>query len=322
MMIDPAAVPELRLRQLLMVLTLAEHNSFVATAAALKTSQPVITRSLQKIERMLGVRLFTRDTRGVAITPAGRTFTAMAERALTDLRASVGALTDNGAGQAGRVTIATFSAFAAQTLPALIGRFRDGRDIQVRVRESNQAEIVEAVRAGVADFGVAYVDGLPDTVTGRTLAQEPLYALLPLTHPLARRRPDLVRWDQMRDATLVSLPPDSYLRRVTDLSAAACGVQLRHPVVVERTGSLINHVEAGVGIGILPLGTLPPRPWIGFHAAAVEPAVWVSVGLIVPAGRCPEYPASSMMSLIVDEFAEDAVPAVRADAYAVTPAGL
>ncbi len=322
MMIDPAAVPELRLKQLLMVLTLAEHNSFVATAAALRTSQPVITRSLQKLERLLGVRLFTRDTRGVEITPAGRTFTAMAERALTDLRCSIGALTDSGAGHAGRVTVATFSAFAAQTLPALIGRFRETGDIVVRVLECNQGEIVEAVRAGAADFGVAYVDGLPETVTGRMLSREPLYVLLPLTHPLARRRAAAVRWEQIKDATLVSLPPDTYLRRVTDLAAAACGIQLRHPVVVERTASLINHVEAGVGIGILPRGTLPPRPWSGFHAAAVDPAVSVSVGVIVPAGRWPAYPASGLLSMIVDDFADDTPPALRAAAYAVTPAGL
>jgi DNA-binding transcriptional LysR family regulator len=109
---------------------------------------------------------------------------------------------------------------------------------------------------------------------------------------------------------------------VTDLAAAACGIQLRHPVVVERTASLINHVEAGVGIGILPRGTLPPRPWSGFHAAQVEPAVSVSVGVIVPAGRWPSYPASSLLSLIVDDFADDAAPALRAAAYAITPAGV
>jgi DNA-binding transcriptional LysR family regulator len=246
----------------------------------------------------------------------------MAERALTDLRCSIGALTDVGAGHTGRVTIATFSAFAAQTLPGLIGRFRKTGDIVVRVLECNQGEIVEAVRAGVADFGVAYVDGLPETVTGRMLSQEPLYVLLPLAHPLARRRAAVVLWDQIKDATLVSLPPDSYLRRVTDLAAAACGIQLRHPVVVERTASLINHVEAGVGIGILPSGTLPPRPWSGFHVATVDPAVSVSVGVLVPAGRWPSYPASGLLSLIVDDFADDTAPMLRAAAYAATPTAL
>ncbi len=314
-MIDPAAVPELRIRQLLMVLTLAEHNSFVATAAALKTSQPVVTRSLQKVERLLGVRLFSRGTRGVEITPAGRTFTAMAERTLSDLRGSLGALTNNGAGRSGRLTIATFSAFAAQVLPTLIGRFREAGALEVRVIEGNQAEIVDAVRAGAADFGVGYVDALPDTVTGRTLTQEPLYALLPRAHPLARRRTAAVAWEQLKDVTLVSLPPDSHLRRVTDLSAATCGVQLRHAVVVERTSSLINHVEAGVGVGVLPGGCLPPRPWSGFHAVMIEPAIWLSVGTIVPAGRRLGDLATSMVAVIVDDFAEAAVAAAPAPAY-------
>ena len=302
-MIEPTAVPELRVRQLLLVLTLAEHHSFVATAAALKTSQPVVTRSLQKIERVVGVRLFVRGPRGVEITPAGRTFTAMAERALTDLRGSIGAIADTGAGRDGRVTIATFSAFAAEMLPHLIGRFRAAGDVEVRVLEGNQSEIVQDIRAGAADFGVGYVDDLPDTVTGRTLTREPLYVLLPPAHPLAVRRAATVTWEQLKDTALVSLPPDSHLRRVIDQAAAARGVQLQHAVVVERTASLLNHVEAGVGVGVMPAGALPPRPWGRFHAAFVDPALSVSVGVIVPAGRPLAKAPASLMALIVEEFA-------------------
>src|ERR1044071_7462751 len=82
----PANVPDLRARELLTVVTLAEYGSFVAAASHLKTSQPALTRTVKRVERVLGVTLFARNTRRVEITPAGREFVAVAERMLNDLK--------------------------------------------------------------------------------------------------------------------------------------------------------------------------------------------------------------------------------------------
>ena len=84
----PANVPDLTARQLHAVLAVAEYNSFIAAAAFLKTSQPALTRTIMRVEDVVGVRLFDRSTRRVAITAAGREFVAVAERMLNDLRIS------------------------------------------------------------------------------------------------------------------------------------------------------------------------------------------------------------------------------------------
>ena len=76
----PANVPDLTARQLHAVLAVAEYNSFIAAAAFLKTSQPALTRTIMRVEDVLGVRLFDRSTRRVAITAAGKEFVAVAER--------------------------------------------------------------------------------------------------------------------------------------------------------------------------------------------------------------------------------------------------
>ncbi len=80
----PTNIPDLTARQLYAVLAVAEYNSFIAAAAFLKTSQPALSRTIKRVEDIVGVRLFDRSTRRIAITTAGREFVAVAERMLND----------------------------------------------------------------------------------------------------------------------------------------------------------------------------------------------------------------------------------------------
>ena len=298
----PSDIPDIRARELLTVVALAEYGSFVAAAAYLKTSQPALTRTVKRVERILGVTLFARNTRRVEITAAGREFVAVAERILTDLHLTVRSMSEVSSEQRGRITLTTYSAFASHTLPDLVRRFRETRpSIELRIREGRQSEIVEDVRSGVADFGIGYVNTLPDMLQATMLRKEPLYAVIPNAHPMAKKRPK-VRLTDLRDEPLVSPPSDTYLRRLIDGAAAGAGFNLRYAVTVERLLSVINHVRAGVGIAILPWGVLPPPPWTGFQAVPLaEPPLTVSVGLIFLRGRYLTPAAASLMALIQEE---------------------
>jgi DNA-binding transcriptional LysR family regulator len=300
--IDLAAVPRIGTRDMLMVLAVAEHTSFIAAAAYLKTTQPVVTRGIGRAERVLGVTLFDRTTRRVEITLAGREFVAVAERALGDLQNTVRSMTEAASEQRGRVTIATFSAVATHRLPDLIRQFRSTRPhVEVWIREGRQTEIVEHVRTGAADFGIGFVESLPDTLTTRLLRHEPLYALLPLTHPLATARPRRLGWGELRDQSLVSLSPETHLRRLIDGAAATHGCSLRHQVVVDTLVGVVDHVNAGGGIGILPAGALPPQPGRRFHAVLVEPSASVAIGLITATGRYLSRLTTTMLALVTDD---------------------
>lgn len=287
-------------------MALAEYGSFVAAAAHLKTSQPALTRTVKRVERVLGVTLFARNTRRVEITSAGREFVAVAERILNDLQLTVRSMSEVTNEQRGKITISTFSAFATHTLPELVRQYRETRpSMEVRIREGRQSEIVEDVRTGVADFGIGYVNTLPDILQSDMLRREPLYAVIPLSHPMGAKKRPRVRLAELRDEPLVSPPSETYLRRLIDGAAAAAGFSLRYVVTVERLLSVINHVRAGVGIGVLPSGVLPPQPWQGFHAAMlVEPSLSVSVGLMTSRGRYLTPAASSMMALISGEIGQ------------------
>jgi DNA-binding transcriptional LysR family regulator len=301
----PSDVPDLRARELMTVIALAEYGSFVAAAAFLKTSQPALTRTIKRVERVLGVTLFARNTRRVEITAAGREFVAVAERMLNELHLTVRNLSEVTNEQRGRITVTTYSAFAVNPLPFLVRRYRETRPlIEVRIREGRQSEIVEDVRNGAADFGIGYVNALPDMLQATTLRKEPLHVLIPSTHEFAIKKRPRVRLADLRDEALVSAPSDTYLRRLVDAAAMSAGFSLHYSVVVDRLLSIVHHVSAGVGIGILPSGCIPPIRWgEGFHSAVlVEPSLTVTVGLITSRSRYLTPAASGMAALIKQEI--------------------
>ena len=195
-----ADVPDIRAKELLTVVTLAEYGSFVAAAAHLKTSQPALTRTVKRVERVLGVTLFARNTRRVEITPAGREFVAVAERMLDDLQLTVRNLDEVTREQRGRVTVSTYSAFAVNPMPYLVRDYRETRPlVEVRIREGRQFDILEDVRSGVADFGIGYVNSLPDLMESTLLRKESLYAVVPGSHPLASSKRTKISLRELRD---------------------------------------------------------------------------------------------------------------------------
>ena len=108
----PTNIPDLTASQLHAVIAVAEYNSFIAAAAFLKTSQPALSRTIKRVEDVVGVRLFDRSTRRIAITTAGREFVAVAERMLNDLRISVSSMREIGQQQRGQIIISSIMSVA------------------------------------------------------------------------------------------------------------------------------------------------------------------------------------------------------------------
>ncbi len=185
---QPSNVPDLSARQLHAVLAVAEYNSFIAAAAFLKTSQPALTRTIKRVEDVLGVRLFDRSTRRVAITAAGKEFVAVAERMLNDLRISISSMREIGEEQRGQIIISSIMSVANGLLPAIVAKYRASRPgIEIILREGVHGTVLEDIRSGTADLGATYVDDVPDFVEAKRVSREVFDVILPRTHPLAKR---------------------------------------------------------------------------------------------------------------------------------------
>ena len=250
----PSNVPDLTARQLHAVLAVAEYNSFIAAASFLKTSQPALTRTIRRVEDVLGVRLFDRTTRRVAITAAGKEFVAVAERMLNDLRISVGSMREIGAEQRGRVIVSSIMSVANGFFPAIVAKYRASRPgIEIVLREGVHGTVLEDVRSGAADLGVTYVDDVPDFVEAKRVSREVFEVVLPRNHPLSKKSGRRsVTLAEVAEFPLVSLPYESRTRRIVDGAAASAGYTLQHVATVTQFATMMSFVRAGVGIAIVP----------------------------------------------------------------------
>jgi DNA-binding transcriptional LysR family regulator len=98
-------------------------DAFIALAQLCHLSQPAFSALIKGLEEGVGVRLFDRSTRHVALTQEGAQFLDAAQRIRTDLGDAVQGLREAAALQRGRVSIALLPSLAAAWLPPVLALF-------------------------------------------------------------------------------------------------------------------------------------------------------------------------------------------------------
>ncbi len=276
----PARALNLSIKHLRAVRAVATCGSFTAAASALAMTQPGVSRLVSQVERDLGVALFLRSTRRVALTPAGSGLIEPIGRILDELDAQVASARRLGGPLRGRLVISSLLSLTHHMVPdALLTYRQEHPGVEVHLREGLGAEVNEDVRSGVADFGLGNATAVPDGIVAEAVVEEACVALLPAGHALAKGR--AVPLMAFAGEPLVSLPLASGLRRLIDGVAAAHGATLNHMTVVEQFGSMFDFVAAGLGLAIVPPSALPRRLRPGLVLRPVtDPPVVRSIGIL------------------------------------------
>jgi DNA-binding transcriptional LysR family regulator len=293
-------VPDLSARQLRAVLAVAEYRSFIAAAAWLKISQPALTRTIQQVESALGVALFSRTTRQVTTTPAGREFAALAQRMLNDLQLSIASVRRNSNQHTGQVSVSSVLSLADAVWPELLVAFgRRYPGIQVHLREGIHADVLDDVYSGVADFAIGYVEGIADNLLVAGVRTERFYVVMPAAHPLAARQRLEMR--ELGSETFISFPRESRTRQVADGAASALGITLRYTMTVNRLATLLALVSKGIGLAIVT-GSECPRPSAQFAVRPLAGARFTCrLGVLRPRER-ELTPAAAIFLVIVQRW--------------------
>src|SRR3712207_1403673 len=153
---------------------IAERGSFQLAAAHLNLSQTALSHRMRKLEDDLGVRLLSRTTREVSLTPAGLELLPKVRSMIEDLSASLDDLRQHGRVRQGRLAIGCLPTIAAGHLPAVLRRFRSAHpDVVLRVHDNSATEIADLVQAGTIEFGITLVAAHRWDFDIETLLREP-----------------------------------------------------------------------------------------------------------------------------------------------------
>jgi DNA-binding transcriptional LysR family regulator len=301
---DQSHIPDIGSRHIAAVLAVAEYRSFVAAAASLRMSQPALTRSVKRVEDILGVQLFERSTRTVRVTEAGREFIAVARRITNDLRITVESMRELAEQKRGQVIVSSTISLANGVLPEAIAAYRKQRPgIEIQVRDGIHGSVIDDVKGGIADFGLNYLVDTPDTMETRHLGTGLFDLVVGRGHDLATSRRRTVAFDALEGVALVSLPPESQTRRVLDTTAAARGIRLRHAVVVSQIPTLLSFVRAGAGVGLVPSAAIEGVLGDGLVRLAVrEPRIALDIGIVWLRDRTLSPAAEGLLTTIREHW--------------------
>jgi DNA-binding transcriptional LysR family regulator len=143
------------LQQLRYFLTAADSGSFSAAAEELHMAQPSLSDQIRKLEAELGVALFARTGRRLALTEAGRMLRPHAERTLAAAEEASNSVREVRTLTGGTVSFGTFGSAHHYLLGGLVQDFRRRHpDVRVRVVGQNSVEVADAVRDGTLEAGL------------------------------------------------------------------------------------------------------------------------------------------------------------------------
>lgn len=235
-------------------LAVADAGSVTGAADRLGLAQPALSQAITRLERELGVKLFSRTRRGATLTPAGEAIVDDIRLSVARIEAAERRVRDIGAQRGGRLTIGFVSAALFEVLPKAIAALRAAvPNVELTLREMSNAEQAGALESGEIDIGLLHT---PVVVRGRMheqlIARERLQAVVHDTHPLG---PDgrLALADLARIG-LVWFPQGQLpVARAGILSAfrkAGCEAEIVQDA--NRSLTVLACVAAGCGASLLP----------------------------------------------------------------------
>lgn len=258
------------LRHLRAFIVLAEDLNFTRAAARLHVVQQALSAQIRQLEEALGVSLFERSTRHVALTPAGQALLAHAPSALQHVEAAMDQARRTSADDSGALTLGLLATAPLDFTPALLRAFAAERPrVQVSIRNVAFDDPSGGVRDRQTDVALVW---RPFDETG--VACEPLFAderwaLLPADHRLAATSP-------IEAAALAGEPfvwvdhMDPVARDFWTLAEARGG---RPPAIGARiTGfeDLFAAVRAGRAVAASPRSVTATLPWKDLVARPVR----------------------------------------------------
>lgn len=253
-MVDIESHINLTNRMLEQFLVVAEEKHFGRAAERLRMSQPPLSQSIQRLERLLKVQLLDRGPGGVRLTAAGEVFAADAQRLLAAQSAAVERVRRVASGLEGDIRVGYVSILSYHYLPGLLrAAAEELPGLRIHLHQDFSAVLTDMVRAGTLDLGfLRDPSRLSDDLVTTDFVDERLAVVVPIDHPLAQE--GRIGLAALRDQDFV-LPDAAALPTLALQIQLACrdaGFTPRSRAVADDIPGLLSYVAAGLCVCLLP----------------------------------------------------------------------
>lgn len=288
------------LRQIRYFLAVAEELSFRRAADRAAVSQPALSQRIKALEEEIGVALFDRTSRGVALTPAGEVFQRGARQIIREVERAVSSTRLADRGESGSIAIAFNEIGGQQPLVGqCLGLFRSVfPNVAVQLSEMGTAAQREALRSGAVDAGFHYrVAGEEADLAHRILDEQDFVLVLPEDHALARK--PAVRLCDLAGTPMVRLRRDINADTHDGIVHALDAQGITPDIVLEASSdaAMLSLVAAGLGLAIV-MGAQRRGGWQGLALRRIEDLAMAKQFVLAWNGANRSGPLAKFLALV------------------------
>jgi LysR family hca operon transcriptional activator len=293
----------MELRHLRYFVAVAEELNFTRAARRLNTAQPSLSQQIKQLETHVGVPLFDRSKRHVALTAGGKVFLQEAREILAHIERAGQRAVRAEHGKSAELVIGVVPAAEIKILPKLIP-LSERRFPKVRLVFHNLPSAEQKRLLAIGSLDIGLLRGPledPDLVVEDVL-WEKLVVGIPARHPLARKKTVSISQLNGFPFIMVSREGSPELHDAVRAFCEQCGL---HPRVVQQADNVLgnlNMVRAGIGFTLLPdyAASILPKGVV-VKTLAWNPAPMVSLVVAHRKGR-PKGEILAFMKLLRESF--------------------
>jgi len=292
------------LRQLRTFKSVAELGSLSKASDRLRIAQPALSRHIKLLEHELRIELFTRNGRGMVLTPAGQLLldrTAGLVRQIEQVRDDIQSVVGTPSGRVVLGLIPTVSCvlstrFARRVIERL-------PQVSLCIVESYGGHLVEWLHRGEMDMALIYGPSVDLHLSVQTIGRDNLVAVGPRGSGLSERGEVTLEW--MSQQTLV-LPSHSHgLRNLIEKALSRKSVPIKVLIEADSFRVLTSFVEDGLGFTLLPHSAVQADAAAGRLeiASIAKPGLTRELILAAPADRPSSIATAAVSALVREEIA-------------------
>ncbi|UNK39994.1 LysR family transcriptional regulator (plasmid) [Shinella sp. H4-D48] len=250
----------MEIRQIEMFVAAAEEQHFSKAAERCHIVQSGLSAAIKGLEDEIGTSLFIRTTRRVELSPAGQIFLPEARRvlaALTAAQKSIGAVK---AGSSGRLVVSIVQSLAPfLDIPQMLQSFKDDHpNVEISVRETRPGDLNTELRRGSVDVAFMPLYGMNRIgLEVASIFSSRLVVACGKGHSLSKRI--RVPFEALGEEPFVDVSMRWDLRKLVDQVFRSNGVNRTTSFEVDELGLLLEFVERGFGLAMIPEAMIQGR---------------------------------------------------------------
>jgi LysR family carnitine catabolism transcriptional activator len=285
-------------KQLRAFVAVARTHSFTEACVQVHLSQPALSVAIKNLEEALGGPLLSRTTRTLALTPEGEAFLPTAQRLLAELDEALEEMHNRFALFRGKVAIAAMPFVASSYLPDVLKAFRNLHPkINLTVHDVIAEEVVDMVRRGRVEVGIAFDPGESDDLNFDPLYVDQFVGVVPADCELASS--DQVSATALLEHDFIVLQRPSSVRLLVEETLESIGITALPQLETHQLTTIGRMVSRGLGVSIMPsLCTEQMQELGAVCKPLVSPVISHAVG-VVTRSRYPLSTAAREMVNII-----------------------